>query len=85
MIAAEDDLQHKSEIADARLGVAEEMAWPLALMGGTAAYLALSSWLLSAGVAIAVYVVACFRYRREADRAEDAYHRVARIGKYSAS
>jgi hypothetical protein len=80
---AELELQHRSEVADARLGVAEDLGWAIAAFGGIAAYLKWDSWLLSIAIAIAFYILAIFKYRKDAAKAEDAYYRVAKLGKYA--
>jgi hypothetical protein len=79
------DLERASELADAQLGVAEELGWPIALLAGTLAYTSWSSWLAAGGIGAAAYALAVFRYRRRSDRAEDAYYRAAGLGKYAKS
>jgi len=77
-----DDLERASQLADARLGVAEELGWPLALAVATAAHLKWEGWLLTLAVAALTYYAVTFRYRRASNRAEDAHHRAAGLGKY---
>lgn len=77
-------LQHQSAVADAELGVAEELGWAVALLAGVATYLNWGSWLIALPVAVGAYVLAVFRYRRRAARAEDEYFRAAGLGKYGA-
>lgn len=79
----ETDLQHHSELADARLGVAEELWWPLAMVAAAAAHLKWDNWFLTIAVVVAVYFFVTYRYRRAADKAEDEYFRDARLGKYA--
>ena len=76
------ELRVASEIADARLGVAEELAWPLALVAAVAAHLAVGSWLITVPIGVSAYYVATFKYRRESAAAEERYNRVAGLGKY---
>ncbi|MCI1003280.1 hypothetical protein [Herbaspirillum sp. C7C8] len=71
-----------SIIADARLGAAEELGWPCSVLGAVAIYLHSGSWLLTAAGAIGVYGLATFKYRRDASRAEDLFHREAGLGKH---
>jgi hypothetical protein len=78
-----DDLERASQLADERLGVAEELGWPMALFAGAAAHLAWSSWALTLLVVPLTYYCATFSYRRQSHRAEDAYYRAARLGKYA--
>jgi type II secretory pathway component PulF len=79
---AESQLRIASELADARLGVAEELGWSIAFLVATAAHLAWGSWLLTIGLAIAGYFLATYRYRRDSALAEDRYYRFAGLGKY---
>jgi|RifCSPlowO2_12_1023861.scaffolds.fasta_scaffold81255_3 uncharacterized membrane protein len=79
----ETELQHESELADARLGVAEELWWPMAIVTATGAHLKWDNWFLTIALVVAVYFLVTYRYRRAADKAEDEYFRVARLGKYT--
>lgn len=78
----EPDLQQKSEIADAELGVAEELGWGVAAFAGLAAYLKWESWLFALIVSVLAYSLSIYRYRRKASMAEDLYFRSAGLGKY---
>jgi type II secretory pathway component PulF len=78
----EPDLQQKSEIADAELGVAEELGWGVAAFAGIATYLKWESWLLALIVFILAYGISIYRYRRRAAMAEDLYFKSAGLGKY---
>lgn len=77
----EDDLEWLSKLADARLGVAEELGWYAAIAIAVAIGLKLEWW---AGVVALypVYYVVTLQYRKTAERAEDAYFRHAKIGRY---
>jgi hypothetical protein len=79
----ETDLHQLSMLADARLSVAEDLGWPLAALAATSVYLNWESWLLALGVAVAGYVLATMKYRRDAAKAEDEYFRIAGLGKYA--
>ena len=79
----ETELQHQSDLADARLGVAEELWWPMTIVTAVAAHLKWDNWFLTIAVVVAVYFLVTYRYRRAADKAEDEYFRVARLGKYA--
>ena len=79
------DLQHQSEVADARLGVAEELGWAVAIFAGVSVYLKWDSWLFALAVAIGAYLLAVYRYRRRAAQAEDKYFRAAGLGKYASN
>jgi hypothetical protein len=78
----ETDLQKTSEIADAELGVAEELGWGVAAFAGIAAYLKWESWLFAIGVFVLAYVASVYSYRRKAALAEDKYYKSAGLGKY---
>ena len=77
-----DDLERASQLADARLQVAEELGWPLAALAATAAHLMWGSWLLTLAVVALTYFGVTFNYRRLSQRAEDAHYRAAGLGKY---
>jgi hypothetical protein len=79
---ANNNLEHASQLADARLGVAEELGWLTATLAATTAHLYWGSWPLSLSVFAATYYGVTFRYRRLSQRAEDAYNRAAGLGKY---
>ena len=82
-MATESDLQQLSELADARLSVAEDLGWPLAALAATTVYLKWESLLVSFGIAVASYVLATMKYRRDAAQAEDEYFRIGGLGKYA--
>ncbi len=81
-MATDAELKHASELADARLGVAEDFAWAIAALAFTCAYLKWDSVFLGIAAAIAGFILSIFPFRREAASAEDAYFRQAKIGKY---
>lgn len=83
-MATETGLQQLSELADARLSVAENLGWPLAALAATSVYLKWESWLLALCVAVVGYVLTTMKYRRDAATAEDEYFRIAGLGKYTA-
>lgn len=81
-MSSEIELQHKSEIADAELGVAEELGWAIAFLAGVIVYLKWSNWLIVLPVVFGAYLLAVYRYRRRAACEEEKYFRVAGLGKY---
>lgn len=81
-MSADDDLERRSELADAKLGVAEDLAWAVAVLAAIATHLKWESWLFTVPVAIAAYFIATFSYRREASKAENEYFRSAGLGKH---
>lgn len=79
-------LERLSAIADARLGVAEELGWFIASLLAVIVYLKMdSSWLAALVAFVGSYYVATYGYRRNAAKAEDAYFRAGDLGKYSRS
>lgn len=80
---SEFELQRASELADAQLGVAEELGWPLAILALASAHLFWSNWLVSLVVAVGSYYLAILKYRRRSAAAEDKYFQAARLGKYA--
>lgn len=77
------ELERRCQIADARLGVAEEIGWAAASFAGLAAWLHWQAWWGGLGVAIAVYILAIWRYSQESKASWDAYERATRTGKYA--
>jgi hypothetical protein len=77
------ELERAAEVELARLGVAEELGWVLAMLAAYATYLQWHTWYVAALALIVAYVVATYPYRRREHIAEDAYHQAAGIGKYS--
>ena len=73
-------LERRCEIADARLGVAEELSWPAALFAGAAVHFKWDSWLAAIGAGLAVYLLAIWRHRRASARAWDEYERATGTG-----
>ncbi len=82
---AEDDLravEHRMELADAKLGVAEDLGWVAAGFAAVAMYLLLESWLAAIGAFVLIYVVATYKYRKDDKAATDAHERATGTGKY---
>lgn len=80
---SESELEHASNLADARLGVAEQFSYPLAFFVALAAYLKWESWLLSVPTFALVFWLSIQSYRKASDEAEDAYYKAAKLGNYS--
>lgn len=81
----EEELQHQSELADARLDVAEDLWWPIAILAAVTVNLRWDNWLLTVVAFVASYFLVVLKYRQTADKAEDEYYRVAHLGKYMRS
>lgn len=74
-----DSLRTASELADAQLGVAEQLAWPLASFAAIASHLKWQTWLVTGACAVGSYCLAVYKYRRRRAKAEDAYLRAASL------
>ncbi|MDE2000741.1 MAG: hypothetical protein KGI91_01590 [Burkholderiales bacterium] len=79
----EDILRQRSEIADARLGVAEELVWFIAFLIAYVANQHLDSVIASLAIFALTYFAVTAPYRSQAKTAEDTYFRVAKLGKYA--
>jgi hypothetical protein len=75
-------LNIKSQLADAKLGVAEHLGWPLSGFAAATSYLAFGSWLLTIAVLIGMYYLVTLKYRRDSAVSEDKYYQAAGLGKY---
>ena len=80
---SELDLQRRSEIADARLEVAESFGGLIALLVALLVHAKWGGWIAALLAAVASYYLVTFEYRKRAATAEDEYHRVAGLGKYA--
>ena len=76
-------LEEQSKIADAELGVAEELSWGIAILAGLLVYLKADAWYLALAAAGVAYWLATFRYRRKSAAAEEAFFKAAKLGKYA--
>lgn len=76
---AEQEFQRLSELADARLGVAENLVWPLALGWGCVAGLATQHWLPGLLVFGCAFYFVRRPYAKESDRF-DKMHRDKTLG-----
>lgn len=77
----ESELRHLSEIADAELGVAENLGWwgAIFLAGGVAQRW---NWWIGIPLGLLWYYIITRRYRTKQAKAEDDYYRAAKLGKY---
>lgn len=78
-----EELRKASERADAELGVAEKFAPLVAGLSAALAYVTLHHWAWAVVALIAGFVLSVYSLRAAADKAEDAYFRAARLGKYA--
>ncbi len=76
------ELERRSEIESAKLGVAEDLGWGLAIFAALAVYLKWSAWYWAIAAFVATYYLATYPYRRREEAATDLYERAAKIGKY---
>ena len=77
-----EELERQAEIELARLGVAEDLAWWIALFAAVVAYIRWDSWLLALAIVFGGYFLVTYPYRKRESAAENAYHRAAGLGKY---
>lgn len=77
-----EELEKSAEIELARLGVAEDLAWWIAIFAAVAAYSRWDSWLLALAIVFGGYFLITYPYRKRESAAEDAHHRAAGLGKY---
>ncbi len=77
------ELQQQSQLADARLGVAEELGWVIAILAAAVVQLQWQNWLFTTPAGVVAYVLVVLRYRKQAATAEDRYFRAERLGKYA--
>jgi hypothetical protein len=75
-------LNIESELANARLGVAEDLGWLLAIVAAIASHLAFHSWAITIGIGLATYYFCTLKFRRESATADDRYQHAAGLGKY---
>lgn len=78
----EFELERQAQIAQAQLLVAKDFAVSISILTAVIAQLFGIMAILGAPIAIATYYVVTLRYRQNASRSQDAYDRVARLGKY---
>ena len=76
------ELEKASEIADARLDVAEKFAWLVATLFACLALLKWDSWLLAAGAFVLGFFLSIYHLRKESDAAEDAHMKATKTGRY---
>jgi hypothetical protein len=80
-----EQLEMNSKLEDARLDVAEELGWPVAILAGVAAYMYFHNWWIPLIAVPITYYAVTYRYRRCAELAEDKYFQAAGLGKYFAA
>lgn len=78
----EFELERQAEIAQAQLRVALDFGISIGILVGLIAHVVGITPFLWMPAAVATYFAVTFRYRRNATRSQDAYDRVARLGKY---
>ena len=76
------NLEFEDRLALARLGVAEDLRWPFAFFAGVIASHSLH-WGWSMAIGIAVFWLTTRGLSLAHASAQDAYHRAAKIGKYT--
>lgn len=77
-----EELEQRSIIADAKLEVAESLGWSSAFISLPGVYYLSESWVITIIGFGLVYYLSTYKYRRDANFAEDAFHKEMGIGKY---
>ena len=75
-------LERLSEIADTKLGVVEDMRWVVAGLMAAVIYQWSHNSYYTIGAYVLTWWLTALSYRRDSDKAEDAYYRAAKLGKY---
>lgn len=78
----EAELEKASKLADAELGVAEELGWVLAALAAGIVHIKVDNWWVTVAAFGIAYWLVTLRYRKRSAAAEDAYYRAAKLGKY---
>jgi hypothetical protein len=77
-------LERLSEIADAKLGVAEDLRWIIAVLVAALVYERTDHSFIYAAVAfVAAFALTVYEFREAATKAEDAWLRATSLGKYA--
>lgn len=71
-LQTDTELDCLSRIADAELGVAEELGWHIAFLAGLSVHLIWENWLVTVVTAIFMYFVSVYRWQKKASEAEKA-------------
>lgn len=69
------DLEKRAEIAYAKLGVAEDLGWIIAILASCVVHMYWDNWLLTIASFIAAYTLAIYQYRKEEKAADDDHKR----------
>ena len=78
----EEQLEKQCDIASARMGMAEDLGWPIAILAGLIVQMRFDSWLFGIVVGVAVYVLVTHWYKKAYAAANDAYAKATNAGKY---
>jgi len=78
----EFELERQAELAQAQLEVALDFGISIGILIAIIACLLELPLFLWTPTAAGAYYLVTLRYRQNASRSQDAYHRVARLGKY---
>lgn len=78
----EMELMKRCEIAREKMGVAEELGWPIAILAGLVVQMKMDSWLIGIVVGVVSYILVTHWYKKDYTMASDAYERATHTGKY---
>lgn len=76
------ELEKASEIADARLGVAEDFAWTVATLLALVVYLKWDSWIFAVGAWALGFFFSTYHLRKESHAAEEAHMKATKTGRH---
>lgn len=76
------EFELRFKIAEAKLGVAEQLRVPIAGLAAMLAYSYWDSWFIALGIAVALFFIVPYGFSKEYDKASDEYEKATGTGKY---
>jgi hypothetical protein len=76
------ELELRFRIAEAKLGVAEQLRIPIAGLAGVLAYSSWDSWFIALGIVVALFFLVPYGFSKEYDRASAEWEKATGTGKY---
>lgn len=78
----EMELEKRCEVTREKMGVAEDLGWPIAILAGLVVQIKWDSWLLGIVAGVVIYILVTHWYKKEYASASDVYQRATQTGKY---
>lgn len=78
----ESELEQRCKIAEAKLGVAEQLRLPMASLAGLLAYSYWKSWIISFVVIVVFMYIVPYWYDKDYEKKMDDYEKFTGTGKY---